>query len=402
MTTCPNMLSLSEIIMNVKERDSILNGLILTEKIDRLLLRKIINSTLLLNEVKNPYMKISYENERKMLEKYLKSVNNDGIKRVKYVRSERMNYGRVNPKKSLGLHCIRKEIRHALMRKNYVDIDIVNAHPVILLQVCDKLKIPHKNLKRYVNERELIINEIKDEYKVSREEAKELILSLINLGSYNKWLLDRDFEIKLEFMINLTSELKEICEKLIEYNKDFYEEIKRHKKDGNIKGCFMSYYLQNIENKILEHVYLYCKREKIINNELILSNDGLMIPIENYKDEYLIKFSDVIKKELDLEIKYIRKPYDKGYSEEEIEKNQMTNIKNEFFENLELSSHMFFSELYHEIQDEKYIYNSEIGWCEYDEFNKLIIHKEIPISMNNNLLPTKDIFIIYIYEIVLN
>ena len=50
-----------------------------------------------------------------------------------------MNCGRVNPKNSLGLFSIRREIRHTLAEQRYVDLDIDNCHPVILNQIQNRI-----------------------------------------------------------------------------------------------------------------------------------------------------------------------------------------------------------------------------------------------------------------------
>lgn len=62
--------------------------------------------------------------------KYKKLYNN-GKYEVKYIKSKNNKYGRVNPVNSLGGHNMRKETRHTLFSK-YIDIDIVNAHPILL------------------------------------------------------------------------------------------------------------------------------------------------------------------------------------------------------------------------------------------------------------------------------
>jgi hypothetical protein len=50
-----------------------------------------------------------------------------------------MNCGGVNPKNSLGLFSIRREIRHTLSKQRYVDLDIDNCHPVILNQIQNRI-----------------------------------------------------------------------------------------------------------------------------------------------------------------------------------------------------------------------------------------------------------------------
>lgn len=385
------LMNYTNMYVDVKPSHSILDNLTLKEKVDRNLLKKIINSNLLKSTFNNPY--VQYENERKQLEKYLKGVSNKGERKVLYKRSQKINYGRVNPDKALGLHSIRREIRHTLLRDNFMDIDIVNAHPVILLQVCKMLKIKCDKLKVYVKKRKQMREEINKVYKIDNKDiSKKLIISLINMGSYSKWLKDNKYEKygEIPYIRELTEELKNICDSLIKLNPKMYNDIYEYKgSKGNIKASFMSYYLQNIENKILEEVYLYCKSERIIDNEFcILSNDGIMILKDKFDNNLLDSFSLIIKDKFGLDIEYINKEYNEGYSIKEIEMNQKTNITNEIFEELKLSSHQYFSELFYSLNNYRYLFNEKLGWFEYDKFNKLTNYDGIPTGMNNDISKT--------------
>ena len=56
---------------------------------------------------------------------YLKSMKYGKVP-VKYNKTPNNKYGRSNPEKALGLHNIRREIRHTLCTDSMVDIDVVN------------------------------------------------------------------------------------------------------------------------------------------------------------------------------------------------------------------------------------------------------------------------------------
>ena len=83
------------------------------------------------------------------------------------------------------------------MPKNILDIDMENSHPRILLYLCEKYNIKHKNLIEYINNREYFLNKISK----NRKAAKTLILQMLNGGfknkcSNNKFINDflKDFE----------------------------------------------------------------------------------------------------------------------------------------------------------------------------------------------------------------
>ena len=64
------------------------------------------------------------------------------------------------------------------MSKNVKYIDMVNSHPVILLNLCQKNGIACNILKNYVENRDLIL----DSFSNDRKEVKELFLTILNGG----------------------------------------------------------------------------------------------------------------------------------------------------------------------------------------------------------------------------
>ena len=135
---------------------SILNNIELFEPINYNKLNKLLNSKLIKNS--------SDWNETKQLIKNYNSKT--GLVKVKYTRNDLIEFGRVNPEFNLGLHTIRREIRHTIANDYLMDIDMVNCHPVILLQICKKYKMPCLELSKYVNKRDDYINAIKQKYNI--------------------------------------------------------------------------------------------------------------------------------------------------------------------------------------------------------------------------------------------
>ena len=64
------------------------------------------------------------------------------------------------------------------MPKNIKDIDIVNAHPVILNYLCKKNNVNCNILENYIYKRELILSSFGED----RKSVKELFLSILNGG----------------------------------------------------------------------------------------------------------------------------------------------------------------------------------------------------------------------------
>ena len=103
------------------------------------------------------------------------------------IYKKKCSYGRTFCRWSAGLQSLRKEIRHTLAKDYYIDIDIVNCHPVLLLQILKMKKYKNiKYLSKYVSNRDEYINLIIAKYNVSRDAAKQLFIRLMYGGSFHK------------------------------------------------------------------------------------------------------------------------------------------------------------------------------------------------------------------------
>ena len=241
-------------------------------------LNKLINSDLL-NTVPWVAGNTVFENEKQQLQMLNKLIKNNKL-RVKYARPK-YNLGRVYPAKSLSLCSLRREIRHTLAFGNYVDIDVSNAHPEILNQLCIHHDIKTKYLNQYVSNRTEILKETMENYECSRDEAKTLFISLMYYGSFESWPNAHKKE-PTDFIYNFINELKLISEKFINVNPDIVKIVKALQKK-NLKGSVMSIILQEKERIILECVYNYLNSKKIINkNDCVLCFDGIMIKANKY------------------------------------------------------------------------------------------------------------------------
>jgi len=362
---------------------SILHNIELFEPIHYDKLKKLINSTLI-NKEELP----NWIGELKQLSKYNKNYNKKtDLVKVRYTRSNLIEYGRVNPYQSIGLHSIRKEIRHTLVKDLLIDIDIVNAHPVILNIICTKYNYPNKCLNTYVKERDILIKKYIKMYNTTRDEIKNLFIRLIYNGSYSKWLKENNYDIQDEFLSSFNKEMLDISSLVSKHNPELVNFIKTIKKKTKT-STVISYYLQTIECYILEEIFLYCRKKGIINKVCVLSNDGIMIPKEKYKDELLNKFSNIISKKYDLDIKFICKPFDKAYTDDQIEKAQLgTKYYDDYFNELGLAGHHFLAKKFIELyDDDKFIYNTNSGWYVYNDFNVIKSRGDKPpLQLSDNI-----------------
>ena len=118
---------------------------------------------------------------------YLELLDELGRKRISYKQktSHKDRYYGVGS----CLTYLKKEIRNTIMPKNIKDIDMVNSHPVILLNLCQKNNVSCNILKNYVENRNIIL----ESFGNDKKSVKELFLSILN-GGFKK-LYSKNSEI---------------------------------------------------------------------------------------------------------------------------------------------------------------------------------------------------------------
>lgn len=229
------------------------------------------------------------------LKKICKNIN--GVNLVKYSHSKNSSLlakGRLFAK-SVSLQNLPRELRGALATGKYHDVDMVNAHPTILYQYCNKNNIDCPKLKHYVNNREEVINNIIINNNLKYEEIKNKFLCVLNGGEQ---ILDNPF------FNDFKKEIKLIHLQINSINKELEKIIKR-KKDYNINGSITNIILCDIENTILLLTVQYLISKGY--NVDVLVFDGLMIR-KNKELLNLNELSQNIKNVIDYDIQFIEKP----------------------------------------------------------------------------------------------
>jgi hypothetical protein len=356
--------------LEIKNGKSILNNIVCYEKVDKMLLLKLYCSSLLKTTFNNPFCSKQHKGELEQLGKYYNKINNNGYAEIKYCKTNDMeDWGRVFPMNSIGLYSIRRQLRHTLAKNYYVDIDVKNCHPEVLLQLCNKKGVEPKYLKYYANKRDkifdllykLYLNHIESKSE-KRDKAKQLFIRLLYFGTFENWLKDEDLElinineydeddinyndiIKLHsFIDGFTKELNKIGKEIIKANPDLEKlvENKKAKRDEelsyNKKGSIVSYYLQEYENQILECIYKYLVSKKIINQnmpDVVLCADGLMIPKDKYNKELLNELQNEIYNELNFTLSLLDKDMDEDYLDI-IDKSIIDNRFYKFYDSVKL------------------------------------------------------------------
>ena len=109
-----------------------------------------------------------------MARNYLESLDNLGRKRISY----KQKHNHKDRYYGIGscLTYLKKEIRNFIMPKNIKDIDMINSHPSILLNLCQKNDLVCNILKNYVENRDIIL----ESFGNNKKSVKEMFLTILN------------------------------------------------------------------------------------------------------------------------------------------------------------------------------------------------------------------------------
>jgi hypothetical protein len=169
--------------------------------------------------------------------------------------------------------------------KHTTDIDMKNAHPVLLAYICKKHSIRCPELEYYIQNRDTILNEFED-----RDKGKTAFLKAVNDDKHN----DR---VKNTFFKKFDKEMKEIQQQLV--NMECYKDIKSsvpQEKKYNWNGSAINRILCMYENKVLQSAI---SAVNSMNIEIaVLMFDGIMVyGTEN--QEILQKITETVEKDFE-------------------------------------------------------------------------------------------------------
>ena len=224
------------------------------------------------------------ENLRKKLKK-----NDTGYIEVNYKRLHSIGRTYSN---NVNIQGLKTKIRNTLFDNKYYDIDMVNAHPSFINHLTNINGFQNNFINKYFNNRDSIISDLKSLYPdIIKKELKILFIRLIYGGSYNKWLKENNLNVKSDFVIGFEKEVKKFSQNIYKLNEKIKLPKKKNRIDTNQKkinftkqGRICSYFLQNIENNLLDLIYDYLKKEKVINDNCILMYDGIMVEKSRVKN----------------------------------------------------------------------------------------------------------------------
>jgi hypothetical protein len=227
-------------------------------------------------------LKVCYNNMLKFVELKLEQIRDEKSLEATYRYSKNRKDGRM-----FGINSIQGVngfVRNFLLDDNeFKDVDVINAHPTILLNVCKEHDLACPYLSDYVNNRNKILEDIMEAEDITKGEAKEKILIMMN--SHNKKI-----PTKYKWLKGFKNEMYDIRENLIKID-DFQHILKYIDEEdaNNLEGKFLNHILCIEENKILQILINKC--EKLNLKIFALMFDGLVL----YNDDNFKEYEDLLE-----------------------------------------------------------------------------------------------------------
>lgn len=289
-----------------------------------------------------------------LLKKYKKSIVNGRVPvHYEYSKNHFLT-GRQFCKSSGGsLQGLKRWVRHTLS-KGYYDYDIVNCHPTVFLQYCQKHNWNTTIFENYNKNRDKFLQELMDTNNLERDDAKQVVLSLLNGGlkDYN------NLSFKPDWLTEYKQAVYEIHRKILELPEN--KELKAHiqkEKERNPGGRVMNHLLCQIENDILMKTI-----EFLHVQDPILIFDGFQAR-ELYTETQLRELEKEILEKTGYSVSWVIKPMDYGIDLSDFDTEEITENPTDEKTPLELLDQLMttHSDYIKNINDTIYIFDKTTG-----------------------------------------
>lgn len=220
-------------------------------------------------------------------------------------------YGRMNAVESKTQFLMSRPIRATLCRDIYHDLDMVNAHPVILLQYINKYPetlTKNLTLKNYVEKRSQFFETVKTESNLTPEQTKTQVLRIINNGGSDEEFNHCESSLLRAFYFDMkktTDEFQKLAKTQTFKELGFERSVRKEK--NNREGTILNRFLMYAENLILQALHSEIIKRGVTPGPL--SYDGLMIlkPFDKDHGVFLEEFQISEKDIKDIEAVILEK-----------------------------------------------------------------------------------------------
>lgn len=199
-------------------------------------------------------------------------------------------------KNCYGLQNVYNVVRRLLMGGMYYDVDMVNAHIYILIDVCKALRVECPSLVKYRDNRGQYLEELQKGFGVSRDVAKKFFIIALYGGDFSTWVHDSKIlsaPEPLGFQRQFLAELQTVGCELLKYPwfapyVNIAENVRR-KRGRKILHSAFAYFLQDCEAKVLS---VLVRTLQGLGHQIgALIHDGLLV----YKTDALSVDRDVLQ-----------------------------------------------------------------------------------------------------------
>lgn len=196
------------------------------------------------------------------LKNYCKDlIASKGELKVNYGFTEGKDFGRLQSKSS-SVQRIFNGFRGLLCDGLTHDLDMKNAHPNILKNLCELHEIDCPYLEDYINHRDEWLEEAMRTYGIDKGTAKATFLSMLNKDELAKDFGGKKLKAKPAKFIEFDKEIKNVLTLLFNlYKKDYYKYVKNE--TWNQKGKMVNLLLCKDENLLLKKAEKYIKSKGI-------------------------------------------------------------------------------------------------------------------------------------------
>jgi len=231
-------------------------------------------------------------------------------------------WGRVQPSNYLSTSIFHRPTRHSLCMANYVDIDMINAQPTIIAEICRLNNITNKFLVKYVGNPKKYREKVMEHHNCSKDVAKTLFIVLMFGGCYKSWIKDNNISHNdtafLQIAVEIEKEMKNVIEIVYNTNPHIKKDVlrqdpKKWATENDAKRGVMGLWSQSVERRIQETAIIYLVNNHSVPLETIIPcQDGFMI-LKEYNYPSLIEdIQNEVSEKCSLNIGWLIKPFDEA------------------------------------------------------------------------------------------
>jgi hypothetical protein len=195
-----------------------------------------------------------------------------GISQKTYMKAN-YDLGRYYYNGTLGLQSIKGSIRKLLVDGNAFELDLVNSHIHILLDIIKDYNIDAVDtIKEYSADRDNILSHIAITYKCEKWVAKQLFLILSYGGTFKTWIKHNNLSNQLQpskFIKDFQNNIRKVIDVLVKDCKYYIDIVAMMTSITKFEKSKKNYYsalalmLQDIETNIMYEVMGYLKKNEI-------------------------------------------------------------------------------------------------------------------------------------------